>query len=62
MDDIRRIQGQIDNCEGMLENAKSADFAQTVRGWIREKEERIQTIEGWIRDLDEKIRSARSKL
>lgn len=59
---IAGIENQIDRCQEMESSARSSDFADTVRGWIEEKYQKIEDIRRTNRELDEKIRSARSKL
>lgn len=66
VDDLRgeigHIEEQIAKCEEMEENAKSDDFADTVRGWIDDHKDRIAYKRGKIRELREKIEDVQAKL
>jgi hypothetical protein len=57
-----RIEGEIRDCEERIAAARSEDFAETVRGWIREKEERLQSIRQSVEALQEKIKSVEAKI
>lgn len=59
---ISRLERQIDECNDMERDAKSSDFASTVRGWIEEKRDKISSIAQTNRELEEKIRSVNNKL
>jgi hypothetical protein len=61
-DVIRRLEQQIEECEAMESNAKSDDFAETVRGWIEEKMDKIRDIRRTNQELEERIESVKSKL
>jgi len=61
-DVISRIEEQIDRCRDMERDAKSSEFAETVRGWIEEKYSKISDIRETNRELEEKIRSANNKI
>jgi hypothetical protein len=59
---IDRIEAQIGDCQRMLDDAKSDDFADRVRGWIEEKYGKIADIQSTNRELQEKIRDAERRL
>lgn len=59
---IARIEEDIDRCEDMAANAKSDDFADTVRGWIEEKYQKIQDIRESNRELESKARDVEAKV
>lgn len=59
---ISKIETEIDRCHEMESNAKSSDFADTVRGWIEEKYQKINDIREFNRELEERIRSVKSKI
>ena len=61
-DVISRIENQIDHCQDLEQDARSSDFAYTVRGWIEEKYQKINDIRQTNRELEEKIRSVQNKL
>ncbi len=61
-DIISRIEEQIDRCQDMERDARSPEFADTVRGWIEEKYRKISDIRETNRELEEKIHSAKSKI
>ena len=61
-DVVSRIEQQIEKCRDMERDAKSSEFAETVRGWIEEKYSKISDIRESIKELEEKIRSAKNKL
>lgn len=61
-DVIAGIEAQIDDCQDMEINARSPEFADTVRGWIEEKYQKIEDIRETNRELEEKIRSVQSKI
>lgn len=59
---IDRIRSQIDDLEGKASNARTADFADRVRGWIQEKYDFINKLQSQISALEDKIRSVKDKL
>jgi hypothetical protein len=59
---IDRIEDQIRDCQRMLDDAKTDDFADRVRGWIDEKYSNIADIRSTNRELQEKIRDAERRL
>ncbi len=59
---ISRIQDEIRDCGRMQSEAATSEFADTVQGWIYEKEEKIRVREDSIRDLEGKIRDVEQKL
>jgi hypothetical protein len=61
-DVISRIEEQIDRCQDMERDARSPEFANTVRGWIEEKYRKISDIRETNRELEEKIRTVKSKI
>ena len=61
-DVISRIENQIDKCQEMERNARSPEFANTVRGWIEEKYRKISKIRETNIELEEKISSVKSKI
>ena len=56
---ISRLEEQIRDLEDKAANARTDDFADKVRGWIDEKEEKISEVRGQIRNWEDKIDSAR---
>ncbi len=58
---ISRIEEDIDKCEQMANNAKSADFAEQIRGWISEKYQKIEDIRRTSTELEEKIRDVETR-
>jgi hypothetical protein len=61
-DVIAGIERDVDRCEEMEAEARTEEFADTVRGWIEEKYRKIEDIRGTNRELEEKIRSVESKI
>ena len=61
-DVIAMLEQQIEECEDMEANARTEDFAETVRGWIEEKLEKIRNIRRTNEALEEKIESVKDKL
>ena len=59
---MARLEQQIEECEEMEANARSDDFAGTVRGWIEEKMEKIRDIRRTNEELEERIESVKGKL
>jgi hypothetical protein len=59
---VSRLEEQIAECEEMEANARSDDFAGTVRGWIDEKMEKIRDIRHTNEELEERIESVKGKL
>ena len=59
---IRRLEGQIEECEALEATAKTDEFAQRVRGWVEEKLDKIRDIRESIRELEDKIESVKKKL
>ena len=59
---ISRLEQQIEECQEMESNARSDDFAETVRGWIEEKMEKIRDIRRTNQELEERIESVKRKL
>jgi hypothetical protein len=59
---IERLEKQIDRCREMEADAKTDDFAETVRGWIDEKLEIIAQKRGFIEVLEEQIRDIERRL
>jgi len=59
---ISKIETDIDHCEDLANNARSADFESQVRGWIDEKRNKIDDTRTTNRELEEKIRSIQDKL
>ena len=59
---ISRLEEQIRDLEDKAANARTDDFADKVRGWIDEKEEKISEVRGQIRNWEDKIDSARRSL
>ncbi|HEX6372901.1 MAG TPA: hypothetical protein VF006_28520 [Longimicrobium sp.] len=59
---IDRIEDQIRECQRMLGDAKTDEFADRVRGWIDEKYDKIADIRSTNRELQEKIREAERRL
>jgi hypothetical protein len=61
-DVISKIEQQIEECEEMEANARSDDFAATVRGWIEEKLDKVRDIRSTNEGLEHRIESVKSKL
>ncbi len=61
-DVIAGIERDVDRCEEMEAEARTEEFADTVRGWIEEKYRKIEDIRGTNRELEEKVRSVESKI
>lgn len=59
---IDRLEQQIEACEEMEANARSDEFAGTVRGWIEEKLDKIRDIRQTNEELEERIESVKGKL
>lgn len=59
---IDRIRGQIDDLEGKASCARTAEFADRVRGWIQEKYDFINKLQDQIREIENKIGSVKDKL
>jgi hypothetical protein len=59
---IDRLEGQIDHCRDLEANARSDDYASTVRGWIEEKYDLIREKRRFISELREQICDIESKL
>ena len=59
---ISTLRDQIRDCERMQSDAATTDFADTVQGWIHEKEELIGDIESSIRELEGKVTDVERKL
>jgi hypothetical protein len=59
---ISSLEQQIEECEQMEANARSDDFAGTVRGWIEDKMEKIRDIRRTNEELEERIESVKGKL
>jgi len=59
---IDRLDEQIADNYDRERNARTQDFAYTVRGWIEEKEQRRREVEVQIRDLEDKLESLRSRI
>ncbi len=59
---IARLADQISNLQIELAGARTAEFADKVRGWIEEKYAIIQSAQGRIRVREEKIRSVTHQL
>jgi hypothetical protein len=59
---VSRIEGQIEELEDKRDSARSADFADTVQGWIDEKRRFITEVEEQIEDLQSRIRDVDAKL
>lgn len=61
-DFIDRLEGQIDHCRDLEANARSEDYANTVRGWIEEKYDIIREKRRFTAELEEQIRDIEGKL
>ena len=59
---IKRLEGQVEDCEEMETNARTEDFAEQVRGWIEEKLDKMRDIRETNQELEDKIESAKRKL
>jgi len=59
---ISRLEAQIEKCQDMESDARSEDFANTVRGWIEEKYDKIANVRSRIADLEAEIREIEHKL
>jgi hypothetical protein len=59
---IARIEGDIANCEDMAANARTAEHADRVRGWIEEKYDKIRDIMATNSELEGRIRSVKSRI
>jgi predicted metal-dependent hydrolase len=46
----------------MEANARSEEFAETVRGWIQEKMDKIRAIRNTDEELEERIESVKKRL
>lgn len=65
---IALLEQQIEDCRETEENARTSDFANSVRGWIEEKlgkmtrgrEEKIQSVESKLRHGSINLSIARS--
>ena len=61
-DYISSLESQIEKLQDQADNARTDEFADKVRGWIGEKEEKIEEVRRQIQELEDKISSVKSKL
>jgi hypothetical protein len=61
-DSVANIEHQIHQCQEMLTEARSPEFAATVQGWIDEKYQKIHDIERFISALDDQVHDISVKL
>ena len=61
-DVIARLERQIEECQEMESNARSEDFAETVRGWIEEKMDKVRDIRKTNEELEERVESVKKRL
>ncbi len=59
---LGRIRGEIQDLETRIESSNDDAQSEKMRGWIREKQERIGKLEAAGSELEEKIRVVRGKL
>ena len=59
---VASLEDQIEKCEEMESTARSEEFADTVRGWIEEKLDKIRDIRRTNEELEERIRSVKNRL
>jgi len=58
---ISQLENQIEECQVMLQDATSYDFAMKVKGWIEDKTEKIGKIKETILDLKQRILTTTEK-
>jgi hypothetical protein len=59
---IEGLEGQIDHCRDLEAGARTDDYAQTIRGWIETKYDKISAKRRFIEELEEQIRSITEKM
>ncbi len=59
---ISALMDQIEKCNELERGARTEDYADRVRGWRQEKQNRIDSVHSQIHDLESKIRFSEEKL
>ena len=59
---IENLESQIEKLQDQVDDARTDEFADRLRDWIKEKELKIMDVRGSIHDFEDKIYSVRDRL